>query len=155
MQVEHKTEKGILCFQKVKDNHTHFELAKLADYDPDDYLYLIADESFTKLPPGKWQLIGLTSEVTEEWLKEVCFGNTDYIEDGLGPTDPFVYKLDSFKSLMQNLQVYEVNPYKAECHCSIDSTLDEMEACGLENQNYYEVQQKVGKWIVLFKPNEK
>jgi len=111
MQVEHKTEKGTLCFQKVKDNNTHFELAKLADYDPDDYLYLIADESFTKLPPGKWQLIGLTSEVTEEQAKiMVDENNTLHHLDGIfyrGGISSFSNALDAFKSLMQHLQINE------------------------------------------------
>jgi hypothetical protein len=97
LQVEHKTEKGTVCFQKVNDAQTRFDVKHgyLRGFDKYGVYETI------KLSSDDWQLIGLTSEVTEEILKDIGFGYADYIEDGLGPVGRLVFRLDSFKSLMQ------------------------------------------------------
>lgn len=156
MQLEYKTDKVKVLFVKVPDdsfahwlnptlnNHLHYHTPQLEGMRDIDVHTL-------KLPYNDCQLIGLTSEITEEWLKDVGFGNTDYIEDGLGPTDSFVYKLDSFKSLMQYLQVYEVNPYGPQ-----PGLRDEDAGSVEETENRFlraDAQSRTGKWIVLFKPN--
>lgn len=161
MKIQHKTEKGTVLFvlqpeeasdltyPKVGMIDLYFQTKVQSKHEEDNYISI-------GLPNIGFQLIGLTSEVTEEMAKMMVDNPVidedfrllsrqenaymDYVKDcwHTGMCDA----LDSFKSLMQNLQVYEVNPYGET------NILPEAEY-------YLKVKARCGKWIVLFKPNEK
>lgn len=157
MQVEHKTEKGTVLFVKVPDDAVGYSLNM---FDNIPHIQL----RFDKLPYGDsikisrkrleynpWQLMGLTSEVTEEQAKMIVHA---HIEDNGNVYGYFDYPksdtikdtvLDSFKSLMQHLQVYEVNPYS---HFTNPEDFDDDAV-----EHAQEMSKFVGKWIVLFKEN--
>jgi hypothetical protein len=154
MQVEHKTEKGTVLFVKVPIDTVDFEIATIKN---SKYL-IFGDVSYSfrlkeQIPYFDWQLIGLTSEVTEEKAKMMGFEPMINILDWPANTDLpntiEVSGLDQFKSLMQHLQVYEVNPYQRPI---IVENEDNVMAINLYNQ-WQSAEEKTGKWIVLFKPS--
>lgn len=115
MQVEHKTEKGTVLFVKVPDDS---KLHHIKENSGGCYLQFSCMNEKHKITVGtsdyfahgKWQLIGLTSEVNEDQAKMIiksmgrgdCFKN---YADKLG--NSFTYAIDSFKSLMQHLHINE------------------------------------------------
>ena len=127
LQIEHKTEKGMLCFVKVNEAMKKLVLDNNYLKCYDNYsLYEVIDIKIIK--SSGWRLIGLTSEITEENAKMMVdygmdyteFGFANYMwEHGMVYKYPFDNGIESFKYLMQHLQ--------------IDSN---------------------EKWIVLFKPND-
>ena len=144
MQVEHKTEKGTLLFVKVPDYAYNFT----NDMQPNQLDFYV-DTPFKQskltfgecviLPKGNWQLIGLTSEITEEQAKMIGLAS-----------------VSNFRKEIEKLQVYEVNPldkpnrYLACKLHPLECTGDEINRC----RKYEEAQSRTGKWIVLFKPND-
>ena len=153
MQVEHKTEKGTILFIKVAPDASNFRISKgFPDTPKGDLSYdtkenvwqtgdAIIDEGFN--------LIGLTSEFTEEQASKMV-DNLDgyglFFKDANGRSGHRLAQ-SAFKSLMQHLQVYEVNPHDE----------DKLVMTFLNNhKNRWEyAQERTGKWVVLFKPNEK
>lgn len=129
MQIEHKTEKGSILFVKVPDDAHKFLLRQNKSNSDLWYNHGLPElmiSSWIELPVFNWQLIGLTSEITEEMAKMmVDFKHeTDIDESEPSCTSslvdiyyPFDYLqncyyelesfLDSFKSLMQHLQLGE------------------------------------------------
>jgi len=79
MRVSYKTEKGEICFLKIENDAFDIELkeSKLFEYDFITFKTSHRWDNFKKrnwrwgthFECGKWQLIGLTSEVTEEQAK--------------------------------------------------------------------------------------
>lgn len=163
MQIEHKTEKGTLYLLKIEDDAFDIKLSesKLYDYDFVNFKTPHRWDNFKKrnwrwgthFEVGKWQLIGLTSEVTELQCKMMVGRNEigEYKSYREHFTNPYFFgydiALESFKSLMQHLQVYEVNP------CSHPS---DIEPTNLNHYNYISekwlgAQSRTGKWVTLFK----
>lgn len=142
LQIEHKTEKGTVRFVKVNEKCWDFKINENGI----NYFEKFSNcSSLRTIPVTKGTvLIGLTREVTEKQAKmmvleiDSLIGRVfkDYTEHGKFYKNP----TESFKSLMQHLQVYEVNPYGGYRH---DFT-----------QTWQEAQSRTGKWIVLFKPND-
>lgn len=131
MQVEHKTEKGTIQFRLIPN---------------DGNLFTTGITAKNPIQEG-FDFIGLTSEITEEQAKmmvdRLWSGYRDYsvIDDGsVGNYKRLVCNnaIYSFKSLMQHLRVYEVNPLMYDPSRTVKS--------------YLEAQSRTGKWIVLFKP---
>jgi len=153
MQVEHKTEKGTVTFFLPSPGADRFKYFN----DEKPYLsYFVGHETFREYFPKGTVLIGLTSEVTEETAKIMVDEYNDY---GLIKhkdyrkgyfTHSLFSALDSFKSLMQHLQVYEVNPYEYPIYHDYTSDVKWKEA----NTKWLEAESTTGKWIVLFKPND-
>lgn len=131
MQVEHKTEKGTIQFRLIPN---------------DGNLFTTGISAKNTIPEG-FQFIGLTSEITEEqcgvMLPGISTAQLDGVYYSIGDGERYCHEsaLDSFKSLMQHLQVYEVNPL------SFDPT-------GITTSEWKEAQSRTGKWIVLFKTSE-
>lgn len=166
MQVEHKTEKGTVIFYLPPLKADRFDFFN----DENPYLsYFIGHETFRQYFPEGFILIGLTSEVTEDQAKMMV---TQSLHTGLfmhhnGLDNVYCYKsaVDSFKSIMQHLQVYEVNPCdEFDCpnqFCDngyIDQGYNDYWRCSFCQENEYnheEAECRTGKFIVLFKPNEK
>lgn len=161
MQIEHKTEKGTLCFVKVPDDASDLTLPKVgmidlyfktkvqSEYEEDNYISI-------GLPNIGFQLIGLTSEITDSYAMNML----DYQSDNDEHQSPIwrdyingqyhLSPVDSFKSLMQHLQVYEVNPYEYPIYHDYSSDIKWKEA----NAKWKYSESRTGKWIVLFKPND-
>lgn len=152
MQVEHKTENVTVLFVKVPELTVSFSIERLWC----NFIRFKSNNSHQDIgiPKGNWQLIGLTSEVTEEQAKMMV----DYL--AITRSLPPVYKyqcfnnwenefdnaLDSFKSIMQHLQVYEANPYgDKELWGDVRYSPDQ----------WKEAESRTGQWVILFKPNEK
>jgi len=174
MQVEHKTEKGMLCFLKIEDDSFDIKLteSKLYEYDFINFKTPHRWDNFKKrnwrwgthFEVGKWQLIGLTSKITEEQAKimvdaEKIFPDHDtrtyllsYLDYKGVVNIPYWYDnaLDSFKSLMQHLQVYEVNPLgiRRPKYFDYSSQIQYEGDC----KDYDYTQSRTGKWLILFKP---
>lgn len=172
MQVEHKTEKGNIVFVKIPDNAKAW---KNESYHVNTLWYKSEDmrnPKYIELPYDDLGLIGLTSEVTEEQCQKIIeFGdmypNEDMFHLGFPDYENFQKSdslryvfdnaLDSLKSLMQHLKIYEVNPFKINnCKCDIlKNSIYEFRLCAKNHINFKEAESRAGKWIVLFKPNEK
>lgn len=173
MQVEHKTEKGVILFVDVPDDATVFNFymgyLTYKVYNPkamcnDNILgnpykltkFLERTENISEYIYGtpikiddKFILIGLTSEVTEEQAKMMVHA---HVEDNGNIYGYFDYPqsdtikdtaLDSFKSLMQHKKLYEVNPYGGICSVTYD----------FNRSLWQEAQERTSKRVVLFKPN--
>lgn len=144
MQIEHKTEKGTILFFLPPNGAYRFKMFPNYGFQP--YLsYFVGSETHREyLDDVGFQLIGLTSNITEEQAKMMIDECKEQDFNGIAYND---YQstsihdtaLDSLKSLMQHLQVYEVNKTGTE---------EEMKA------EWQEAQSRTGKWIVLFKSNE-
>lgn len=147
MQVEHKTEKGVVIFVKVPDDsYDHYIHKKnlLFDLESDKGCDIIRLQSLN------WQLIGLTSEVTEEQCKSM-FGI--YAPEYLSLNKVMLHQA------MFESKVYGVNPLgeKTNPVKYIRNIITKTKVRVL-NEKYNEwnkAQSRTGKWIVLFKPNEK
>jgi len=161
MQVEHKTEKGTVLFVKVPDDAKDFVY-----FDDEDMPYLsylikdfsgwLTDRKYLKVCNG-FQLIGLTSEVTEEQAKMMVplikrvYGQSYYdytvkFKVGYGYVGT---ALESFKSFIKDNEIYEVNhlgekPAETFNHPDWE----------YKRSDWNKAQETVGKWIVLFKPND-
>lgn len=160
--VNYRTEKGEISFVKVPDDASDLTLPKVGmidlyfktkvkyEYEEDNYISI-------SLPDVGFKLIGLTSDVTEDQAKMMVDhcndivpglidGYVDYRRNQLNVA--FTNALASFKSLMQHLQVYEVNPigerpmwgYKPFTHKLMN--------------DWQEAESRTGKFIVLFKQNQ-
>lgn len=156
MQVEHKTEKGVILFVKVPEVASNLTQPKVGMVD----LYFQTkikskDEEdnhiSVTLPDVGFQLIALTTDITEEQAEMMV---------GIGEVWG---SLRLFKSLMQHLQVYEVNPFD-EFECTnqwcedgyINQGYGEKWRCDFCQENEYkqhDSQSRTGKWVVLFKPD--
>lgn len=159
--VNYRTEKGEISFVKVPDDASDLTLPKVGmidlyfktkvkyEYEEDNYISI-------SLPDVGFKLIGLTSDVTEDQAKMMVDhcndivpglidGYVDYRRNQLNVA--FTNALASFKSLMQHLQVYEVNPY--------DEARLNMTFSNKHKNRWQQAQERTGQWIVLFKPNEK
>lgn len=186
LQIEHKTEKGTLCFLKVPDDAIAFNFymgyLTYKVYNPkamcnDDILgnpyrltkFLEKTENISEYIDGNpiksdenFILIAVTNDITQECAKTLVdspiidFGHEydcfkDYIKECWTiETDS---ALKSFKSLMQHLQVYEVNPLGSRpiAQGSEDWEQEDMEDA---TEEWEKLNEKCGKWIVLFKPND-
>jgi len=156
MQIEHKTEKGTVLFILLPVNTDYptfkrdFDVGRLKHYKKDG-----------------WQLIGLTSDITEEMAKMMVEAKhnlkyadrndlTGYRSYGELHKDGKPYwlskALDSFKSLMQHLRVYEVNPYEKPYVNFMGS--DVYSTSFMQLEKWKEINERVGKWILLFKAND-
>lgn len=161
MQVEHKTEKGTVLFVRVPDDSYGFVLRQNSDNSDLWYTQDLAVPNISnwiELRPNNWQLIGLASEVTEEQAKVVGF---DYVYDGMDDENikGLIYEcfddsdfvcqnaLESFKSLMQHLQVHEVNPFGDDDGNEFLGYGDDL------HDKFNQAKERTGKFIVLFKPN--
>lgn len=173
-QVEHKTEQGVILFVDVPDEASDLTLPKVgmidlyfqakvkSEHEEDNYISIA-------LPDVGFQIIGLTSEVTEEQAKMMVH---THVEDNGNIYGYFDYPqsdtikdtaLDSFKSLMQHKKLYEVNPYPEPLTCCSGSIQSGCGCMGLpynyssqeELDCFYEAQERTSKRLVLFKPNEK
>lgn len=119
MQVEHKTEKGIVLFVKVPDDAKLFELSHF-NYQKYEYVddltllfvsssesqkYNQRDRPHRLLPPGKWELIGIAVEVTYELAYQMGFDGEIEILDWPANTDmPITREIspqDEFKQLIK------------------------------------------------------
>jgi len=155
MKVEYKTEKGTVLFLKIEndysvaglnDGHIYFWTSSLLQ-SMGDYPLCV------EIPNGNVEYIGLTSEVTELDAMNML----DYQSDNDEHQSPIfkdymsgqyrLIPLDSFKSLMHHLQVYEVNPFDAIKNVFEKVTYDDFEKL------YKEAQERTGKYVVLFKEN--
>jgi len=128
MQIEYKTEKGIVLFIKIEkdysvaglnDGHIYFWTSSL--------LQSIGDYPLSiEIPKANFEYLGLTSEITEEQANMMVdnlwngYRKYEFLDGNFGNYKRLVKSssLDSFKSIMQHLEIKE------------------------------------GKWIVLFKQNE-
>lgn len=158
MQVEHKTEKGTVLFYLLPENTITYTL--YPDFD-DSLLDVrseiignnIISQKWTNVRlHGHWSLIGLTTEATEDQCEMMVdiiwngFKNYELSDGNVGNYKRLVKSaVDSFKSLMQHLQVYDVNPYGGIYSLTY----------GFNRELWQEAESRSGKWIVLFKPNEK
>lgn len=151
MQLEHKTEKGTVLFVKVPDDAEAF----IMNYRKLCYWFNNAKEHSENylIQEGNFKLIGLTSEVTEEMAnmmvdEEIDWGfKTGFVDYTNRATVCGLSSLDSLKSLMQHLQVYDINPYLGYDKDNFFTNKQEID--------FYKAQERTGKFIVLFKPNEK
>lgn len=176
MQVEHKTEKGTLLWIKLPD-----DLVSFNQYEDMGYFVLeiksqiLGNQNITqkwqniRLEQG-FQLIGLTSEVTEEQCKMMVplikrvYGQSYYdyaikFKVGYGYVGT---ALESFKSLMQHKEVYEVNPVEKPEIPKDTGYSDDKGAFEFKTESYNfsfkewnESESRTGKWLVLFKGNLK
>lgn len=175
MQVEHKTEKGTVKFVltpsvKLKFKiYSEFLVMGISEVDVKNKCIKIDrgdTKGFIKIGFG-FQLIGLTSEITEEQAKmmvDSIGGTVDaYFKDYLivKHSSKFQFAcisaLDSFKSLMQHLQVYETNPFGKNYNCNVYNGAGSFLNGKLYTMNeaykgWEQAQSRTGKWIVLFKP---
>lgn len=129
-----------MLFVKVPDDAYDFKVLDKIDiliYETKVYKGVFGGlGDYRMLKSDGFDYIGLTSEVTEEQAKMMVdkfyrgYNYNNYLNGKIFDT-----ALDSFKSLMQHLQVYEVNPFLVE-------------------PLYTRAESRTGKWIVLFKPNE-
>lgn len=158
MQVEHKTEKVTILFVKVPNDSASFELSYW-NYQRqcyvNDFTLIFDSKKQTHLNKGdrphiqlnslgNWQLIGLTSDVTEEQAKIMVDESKGWFlkyKNYLNKEFEYFLSLDSFKSLMLHLQVYEVNPYES---VKFEKMID-----------YWNEGIRTGKWVVLFKLHSK
>ena len=152
MQIEHKTEKGTLLFVKTDSELISFNLYE--DFG-DKILDIRTNKKWSTIRLDiNFQLISLTSEITEEMAKMMVDDkHSDFYYDYIGEDKDryFGRALSSFKSLMQHLQVYEVNPYGKQPFLTDDDAGSEE-----ETQTRFlraDAQQRTGKFIVLFKPH--
>ena len=148
MQVEHKTEKGTVLFVKVPEKSTGYKMGLiLLTFDVNYGLGKV----FYDIPMG-FNLIGLTSDITEEQAKMMVgtvkpFGCKGTYFKEYNNTRPFyATAIQSFKSIMQHLQVYEVNPYQEPKRGVSGGNLE-------SELEYHTTERRTGKWVVLFKPN--
>lgn len=155
MQVEHKTEKGTVLFVQVPDDAIGYSLTM---FDNIPHLQLRFDKhpygdsikiSRKRLEYNPWQLIGLTSEVTEEIAKimvdKMINSYKDYADSKIVDTFSLFTALDSFKSLMLHLQVYEVNTIAKPNDDAQDGKY--LRRLG----QWQEAEARTGEWVVLFK----
>ena len=113
------------------------------------------------LPDGNWQLLGFSTELTEEQLKDVMTKRGERYEDFSISviSSQFVYvlgtSLESFQSLKSSLGLIDENKYQSDW--------DELCTYGhggfakdgkTEIELYQEEQSKVKKLIVLFNPKK-
>lgn len=169
MQVEHKTEQGTLYFYKVPDNT---ESVQLVDKESmKSFLLICLTDNLLPTYIGVEEgltLIGLTSEVTEETAKMVVdskqesrisllTGDVTFTGKSLYYFQSEIYDnaLDSFKSLMRHLQVYEVNPLTPPVYPKAASCENDYVDSRYEQHQYDKAQENVGKWAVLFKIKDK
>lgn len=153
MQIEHKTENGTVLFVKVPDDYKGaiIEDDALTIWQDNKFGSWVAYESLGK---ANWQLIGLTSDITEQQAKIMVYSVMKNPNDRYknytrqNQTSGLLYDscLDSFKSLMQHLQVYEFNPF------IVDDPDPHSQYYGAQMDAWQEAQSITGKWIVLFKP---
>lgn len=146
----------------MPDDTKHFGIAKNKIRDKLFLAHSPSDIIMTddiELNGVDWQLIGLTSEFTEDISQDLLPRKSPY--SGLIMFKYFDYvskifsldnALDSFKSLMQHLQVYEVNPY-GEYPMIINHRRLPVSMVQRKKERWHKANQNVGKWIVLFKPN--
>lgn len=156
MQVEHKTEKGAVLFLKVPYDANKFSIKKTRKGKPDQLHYFVpyAYDVVIRLEfltRECFQIIGLTSEITEEQAKIIVDKDNEFRWPCY--TDLLMFynnALDSLKSLMQHLKVYEVNPIPTPEFQS--DRYGNGGYCETWTTEYQEAQSRTGKWLVLFKP---
>jgi len=102
------------------------------------------------------------SEIKEEQAKMIGFvDDYSFMFGDYGATNSSSGSkaLFKFKSLMQHLQIYEVNPFGEEYNCNVFNGVGGFVNGKLYTMNeaykgWQEAQSRTGKWIILFKPNE-
>ena len=176
IRVQFNAQKGTVIFELLPEG---VDKIKLYNYLRAGIWYGDAEpkglNAWKKKMPKGFQLIGLTSEVTEEQANMIVDSekifpdeNTktylwSYLDYKGVVNIPYWYAnaLDSFKSLMEHLQVYEVNPFPEPLICCSGSVQSECGCMGFpynyssqeELNCYYEANERTGKWVVLFKEN--
>lgn len=161
MQIEHKTEKGTILFMLAPEEATGYKIIESPCLSIEFDIKYGIDKEYVDILKG-FQLIGLTSDITEEQAKmmvDSVDGISDtYFKDYLIAKHSSKFQfacisaLDSLKSLMQHLQVYEVNPFSNECKCRVGENQEIYDKCLSEIKNHTEAQSRTGKWLALFKP---
>lgn len=166
MQVEHKTEKGVILFVDVPDDSFNFKVSKgYLWFDNNHFKDCCMPALPEHLDMGDWQLIGLTSDVTELQAMNMVDYRSDKDEHqspifkdyvtGIFGLEP----MPSFKSLMHHKKLYEVNPYGSECPTHGFAHEHEKQFAEILFKAYIdkwqEAQKRTSKRVVLFKPNEK
>jgi len=164
MQVEQKTDKGVVLFVKVPDDASdltcpkigiidlYFQTKVQSKHEEDNYISI-------SLPDVGFEYIGLTSDVTELQSMNMLDYQSDNDEHQSPIFKDYVkgkYHLEpiqSFKSLMQKLQVYEVNPY-GDCRPKYFDYSSQIQYEG-DCKDFDTAEERTGSWLVLFKPNEK
>lgn len=155
MQVEHKTEKGTVLFVKVPADSREIELLGVKTQVISCLSATRSPKWYSDVLPIGFQLIGLTSEITEEMAKmmvdKVTYRYFMHYKHNLNRIkNAKKTALESFKSLMDFKEVFEINPYQ-----ELMRYLNEQSDSGLYDLNktkYDKAQCRSGKWIVLFKP---
>lgn len=164
MQIEYKTEKGTVLFVKVPDDLISF---KLIEDMGDDVLEIKSEVKGYNSLTQRWKnirvssgfkIIGLTTEITEEHAKMIVDTCNELEFNGVAYNDYQTTSihdtaLDSFKSLMQHLQIYDVNPL-GEFPTLPNFKRLPISMVERKQDRWKEAQQRTGRWIVLFKPNE-
>ncbi len=151
MQVEYKTEKGTVLFVKTLGIPTGIDICE----DKVWYRYFNEDgerdSSAFMLPSKGFNLFGLTSEIKEDKLTKIFNPKIGILYEMFGYDYLTSDVRNTFKSLMQHLQVYEVNPYGESLGFDyIKVNLFEITKMEL---NWLKAKSITGKWIVLFKAN--
>lgn len=143
MQVKFETDKGQGLFVKVPEGGESFNMS---DYDDEALLFYEKSNndfiSEVKIPKD-YSIIGLTTDITEDQAKNIVWDISIHKILYKGHNMYFTSAISAFKSLMQSLQVYEVNPYSKFINPEDFNEEDILEC--------KDIQARTGKWIVLFK----
>ena len=148
--IQSEIERGRIGFVEVPFEANRFTLFNDADR---PYIsYFIGVETFREyLTQGNWQLLCLSTELTEEHLKDVMPKLINRYQDFMDSKVVHTFSLstatESFKSLKQILGVVDKAGYP-DCGCMGPSE-------GCKGCDEYEAKQsKVRKYVTLFEPKK-
>lgn len=129
-------------------------ITKLDDGDPDDYLYINYDDSqFIKLPEGEWQILGISTEVTEGQWRELMLRTKSFLS-GVFPVfhySGFETAKESGLSLLESNGIFSVNPYgeKAPIVSDPDPSSQYYGAQMDEMHRWQQAQENTGPRLIL------
>jgi hypothetical protein len=142
-KITHLTDNAIAV--EVPDDSGNFDVAEGSLYYNAAYYGFGAIGRMKKLPPGKWKILGLSTELTEEQCEELVeqhFDTGEFKEYVLGFYQYRSAK-QSFESLLRSKGIVDRNPYD---HLKLGMTFSE------EHQNkWQQAQQQVKKYLILVK----
>ena len=162
--IQAELEKGTIGFVEVPMDAEQFELELNNDLYYKKQFMGILTLHLKALPKGNWQILGLSTELTEEVLKDIMskYSKAKYFDYVNDYTHYYETAIKSFNSLKQSLGVFDVNKYGIEkptfsyefgedgtSDVMLDSAQDDFDFKSIQ---WHQEQSKVRKYITLFKP---
>ena len=149
MQIQVNTGKADLLFVKVPEDAHDFQIDHNKNIECDQLYYraifmnLPNIGTTRSLPPGKWKIIGLANEITEEQCEDLVESETDiwlqkmtykcYTKNDAA----YLSAKESFESLMEANEIYSVNPLQKPMYSSL---------FGEDKKMMSEYKERLSKW---------